>query len=127
MKKYLALAAVLGAIAVISASFIAQAAPETTAVTTTIEKTSETTTLIAPAPAADVLAQDTADCTALAAAPKNDGTAPSESEKADIVSKCLAEKGHAAAATADVDAAADAEAGAEAGEAHEANDPHAHH
>lgn len=105
MKKYLTIAAIAGAIAVISASFIAQAAPETSTVTTIIEKSSETTATApaidaAAAPAveaaasaaAEQAAKDNAECSALASAPKNDGTPVSDAEKADILAKCLSEK-----------------------------------
>lgn len=105
MKKLLTIAAIAGAVALIGASFIAQAAPETATITTTIEKSSETTTTApaidatavpaaeaAASAAAEQAAKDTAECNALASAPKNDGTPVSDAEKADILAKCLSEK-----------------------------------
>ncbi len=113
MKKHLTLAAVLGAVVLVGASFIAQAnEPATSTVTTTIEKATETTTTPA-APAADKVAKDTAECAALAAAPKTDGAAPSDADKADALKKCLESKGHGAAAPAAVEGAKEGEHKAE--------------
>ncbi len=92
MKKYLTLAAVLGAIAFLSVSYLAQAqqpaagaAPAAPAV-------------MAPAaPAADAggaYAKDRAECDALASASSTEGAAPSATDKAASLKKCLSGKGH---------------------------------
>ncbi len=100
MKKYLTLAAVLGAIAFVSVSYLAQATePATSAVTTSVE-----TAVDAAAPAVDADATVTttvetavdADCTAKVAA-EFEGKTPTDDEKAAAVAKCEAD--HAAAHT----------------------------
>ena len=87
MKKYLSLAVVLGAIAFLSVSYLAQAqapaapsAPEATAGT--------------PVAPAVVYAKDRSECDALASAPTTEGVAPSDADKAVALKKCLVGKGH---------------------------------
>jgi hypothetical protein len=85
MKKYLALATLLGAVAFLSVSYLAEAqqpaadAPPVAA---------------APADAATAFAKDKADCEVLAAASTTEGAAPSDADKAATVKKCLTSKGH---------------------------------
>ena len=86
MKKQLPLAALVAATAFVGVSFLAQAEDQ------------------APAPehsmmmmAAETTANDeeiTADCETLAAAPKEDGSVPSDEEQASALENCLHESGH---------------------------------
>ena len=93
MKKYLSLAAVLGAVAFLSVSYLAQAQTPAAGATTT------TTTTAAPAPAAApdavvTYAKDRAECDVLASAATTEGAMPTDADKAASVKKCLAGKGH---------------------------------
>lgn len=87
MKKYLTIAAVLGAIAFVSVSFLAQATEPAAAVSTTVETN-------AAAPAAEatttttVAADATKECEASVAA-SFEGKTPSDEEKAAAVKACV--------------------------------------
>jgi hypothetical protein len=94
MKKYLTLAAFLGAIAFLSVSYLAQAEPEAGAAMTTTTTTSTTTTATAPAAELTGYAKDLAECNTLAAAPSTEGATPSAEEQAAAAHKCLIGKGH---------------------------------
>lgn len=116
MKKYLALAAFLGAIAFVSVSYLAQADEHAVA---------------APAVQADAAApasfeQNHDMCGMMAAAPTTEGVAPSDEEKSASYTKCMMGKGHTEEELkkAAADAAAKAEAPAHDAPAHEA--PAAH-
>lgn len=122
MKKYLALAVLLGAIAVTSVSYLAKAEPKTETVTTTVDTTATTSTTPAPAattaapvptaaaglPAggnpiaingiidaeeANKIAKDTAECATVVSAPK-DGVVPTDAEKDVALAECLKSRGH---------------------------------
>jgi hypothetical protein len=94
MKKYLTLAALAGAVALVSVSYFAQAEEAKTGTTpTAVEKA---------APAADA----TKECETAAAAKKADGTDPTAEEKAAALKKCH----EAAAAPAPAEAMKPAEA-----------------
>jgi hypothetical protein len=90
MKKYLTLAAVLGAIAFLSVSYLAQAESETKAPAAATEAAT------APADAAAAVAVDlnkiSADCKEAASAAKADGSKPSEEEVTKAFDACLKEK-----------------------------------
>lgn len=92
MKKMFGLVILLGAIAIISVSFLAEAEPKTTTVTTEITTTATTPTQ--PAPVADKLAVDTAECTAASSVAKADSTLPTDAEKSASIKTCLETKGH---------------------------------
>ena len=104
MKKYLSLAAVLGAIAFLGASYIAQAqqpaaAPTAPAVESAMPAAPAAagTAMQAAAPAAaTTYAKDRIECDALASAPSTEGAAPSDADKAAAINKCLVSKGHSA-------------------------------
>lgn len=93
MKKYLALALALGAIAFVSVSFLAQAEPQADNTTMmSMEKAPDDA--VAMTPAVDPAAKDKEDCAAMAATPGADGAAPSEEAKNAAFEKCMASKGH---------------------------------
>lgn len=81
MKKYLSLAAVLGAIAIVGVSFLAQAEPEAAAVTTTITTEHAADAVVAP------VVDTRKDCEAKAAA---DVSLTTDAAKMEAVEKCLA-------------------------------------
>lgn len=92
MKKYLTIGAILGAIAFVSVSFLAQAEPETSAVTTAVEQAAQAPaadTMVAPAPADDPAK---AECEAQVPAKNADGADLTEEEKVAAVAKCMADK-----------------------------------
>ena len=91
MKKYLSLAAVLGAIAFLGASYIAQA--EQPAAPVAAAPSVVSAAPAAPA-AATTYAKDRAECDALASAPSTEGAAPSDAGKTAALIKCLTAKGH---------------------------------
>jgi hypothetical protein len=89
MKKYLTLAAVLGAIAFLSVSYLAQAESETKAPAAATEAVTTT----APADAATIdLNKISADCKESASAAKADGSKPSEEEVTKAFDACLKQK-----------------------------------
>ena len=88
MKKYLTLAAILGAIAFISVSYLAQADEKAAVAPTAVMEA-------APAPAAaGSFAADSDTCTMLSSAPTTEGAAPSDEAKAASFTKCMTGKGH---------------------------------
>ena len=89
MKKYLTLAAVLGAIAFLSVSYLAQAESETKA---PAAAATEAVTAPADAAAAVDLNKISADCKEAASAAKADGSKPSEEEVTKAFDACLKEK-----------------------------------
>jgi len=102
MKKYLTLAAVLGALAFLSASYIAKAAdapsaekvaPAAATPATPAAPAAAADKAVAPA-AAGSYAKDRAECDALASAATTEGAAPSDADKAAALKKCLEGKGH---------------------------------
>lgn len=102
MKNYLTVAAILGAIAFVSVSFLAQAEPETSTVTTAVEQAIEepaSEAMVAPVADSAVMpvAEDPAktECEASVASTKEDGTAMSAEERAAAVEKCVADKASA--------------------------------
>jgi len=104
MKKYLSLAAIMGAVAFLSVSYLAQAqTPAATAPATGAAMAPAAAAPAAPAagsamqaasPAAVTYAKDRAECDALASAPSTEGAAPSAADKELGIKKCLAAKGH---------------------------------
>jgi 2-oxoisovalerate dehydrogenase E2 component (dihydrolipoyl transacylase) len=98
MKKYLSLAAVLGAIAFLSVSTMAQAqAPAAPAAPAAAAPAAPATGgAMMAAPAAGAYAKDRMECDALASAPSTEGAAPSDADKEASIKKCLAGKGHSA-------------------------------
>lgn len=88
MKKYLTLAAFLGAIAFLSVSYLAQAEPEAA------PAAAAAASAPAAAPAVVDFAKDKAECDTLAAAATTEGATPTEAQKAESVHKCLVGKGH---------------------------------
>jgi hypothetical protein len=102
MKKYLSLAAVLGAIAFLSVSYLAQAqqpaaggamAPAAAPAAPAAPAAAPTAPAAAP-DAASAYTKDRAECDALASAPTTEGAAPSDADKAAALKKCLVGKGH---------------------------------
>lgn len=120
MKKYLTFAAVLGAIAFLSVSYLAQADQHTTdaaaapaAATTAVA--ADAAAAPAAAPEMTPYAKDLADCEALsAAAPAEGAAAPTAEEKAAADKKCMIGKGHTEEEIAKEDAAKKAAADAAA-------------
>jgi len=103
MKKYLSLAAVLGAIALLSVSTVAQAQQPAAASATTpagapvpVAAPATGSAMQAAAPASVTYTKDRSECDALASAPSTEGAAPSAADKEASIKKCLAGKGHAA-------------------------------
>jgi hypothetical protein len=98
MKKYLTLAAILGATAFLSVSYVAQAqqppgaAPA--AAPAPAAAAPDAGGAMQAAPAAVGYAKDRAECDALASAPTTEGAAPSDADKAASLKKCLVGKGH---------------------------------
>lgn len=84
MKKYLALAAVVGVIAFASVSYLAHAEPQAAATTTTAAPA-----VASPAGAMEMADKLKADCTVAAAAKKADGTEPTAEEKEVSMKKCM--------------------------------------
>ena len=94
MKKYLTLAALLGIIAFISVSYLAQAtehadAPAAAPISGAAEYTPPATPAAAPS-----FAMNKDMCNTMTAAPAAEGTAPSEETKAAAFKKCMMDKGH---------------------------------
>jgi len=99
MKKYLSLAVVLGALAFISVSFLAQAEPETSKVETVVEQAVESDVaapemaIEAVTPEVDAFIKDAEDCEAsVAVANEGKETAPEAHDSAFI--SCLTAKGY---------------------------------
>jgi hypothetical protein len=101
MKKYLALAAVLGAIAFISVSYLAQA--QTGGAAAPAAATAPAAPAVAAAPAADAapaaapvatFEQDNDTCSMISSAPTTEGAAPSAEAKDAAYKKCMIGKGH---------------------------------
>lgn len=90
MKKYLTLAAVLGAIAFISVSYLAQAEEKMMAPAAVAAPAAEAP---AAAPAASYAA-DNDTCGMLSSAPTTEGSAPSADAKDAAFKKCMMGKGH---------------------------------
>ncbi|MBI3441163.1 MAG: hypothetical protein HY052_05085 [Proteobacteria bacterium] len=95
MKKYLTLAATLGAIAFISVSYLAQATEQAAA------PAAGTAMIAAPAPAAAPAASaatsfkvDSDTCNMLSSAPTTEGSAPTADAQAAAFKKCMMGKGH---------------------------------
>lgn len=88
MNKYLSLAAVLGAIAILSVSYLAQADQHAA--------TEATTTMAVEAPAApvDAFAASHEECTTMAAAATTEGAMPTDEQKAASYKSCMMGKGH---------------------------------
>lgn len=92
MKKYLTFAAILGAIAFLSVSYLAQAESEAVKemTTTTITTTTTTETPAAPAVEGQIdLAKISEECKTEAAADKADGTKKTEEETTAAFNDCL--------------------------------------
>ncbi len=110
MKKYLTFAAILGAIAFLSVSYLAQAESEAVKEMTTTTTTITTTTAETVAPAVEGqidLAKITEECKTEAAADKADGTKKTEAETTAAFNDCLkAKTGSAMQQDAPVDGAA---------------------
>jgi hypothetical protein len=87
MKKYVSLAAILGAIACVSVSLPAQAQPS---------DAPATAPPVIAVPEANTYAKDRAECDALVSAPTTEGAAPSEGDKTAALTRCLTVKGHSA-------------------------------
>lgn len=101
MKNYLSLAALLGVVAFVSVSYLAQAEPEMKAVDTAIEAAAPVADAAAEAVAAPVVDPVQAECeAAVAAMTKEDGTAHTAEEVTAAVEKCVADKAAAAAVPA---------------------------
>jgi len=101
MKKYLTLAAVMGAIAFLSVSTFAQAqapaaAPAGGAAMAPAAAPAAGSAMPAASPAAVTYAKDRAECDTLASAPSTEGAAPSAADKEASIKKCLGAKGHSA-------------------------------
>ncbi|MCE9507965.1 MAG: hypothetical protein K8R48_06605 [Alphaproteobacteria bacterium] len=90
MKKYLTLAAILGAIAFISVSYLAQAEPkDATAPAAAMAPAT------APVSAADAYAADLDMCKTMTSAPTDSAAAaPSEEAQKAAFKKCMNDKGH---------------------------------
>jgi hypothetical protein len=117
MKNYLALAIVLGAIAFVSVSYLAQAQPKTGAVTTAVETATEAPAAPAAdvvdaatgteAPVADMYAKDKEECTTMSSAATTEGAEMSAEATEAAFKKCMMDKGHT---EAEITAKADEEA-----------------
>jgi hypothetical protein len=119
MKKYLTLAAVLGTIAFLSVSYIAQAQqPAAPAATAPAAAPAAGSAMQAAVPAASTYAKDHAECEALASAPSTEGAAASDAEKTATLKKCLVAKGHTLAEIATEEAKSAAPAAPAAPAAH---------
>ena len=100
MKKYLTLAAVVGAIAFLSVSYLAQAEPEAGAVpapAVAAPAPADAAPAVAVPPPADAMSvymKDRAECDTLASAATTEGAAPTDEEKAAALKKCLIGKNH---------------------------------
>lgn len=99
MKKYLSLAVVLGALAFISVSFLAQAEPETSKVETVVEQAVEADAAMpemaaeAVAPEVETFMKDAEDCEAsVAVANEGKEVAPEAHDSAFI--SCMTAKGY---------------------------------
>lgn len=112
MKKYLALAALLGVIAFVSVSYLAQA--DEHAVDQKTEAAAPATAPVA------TFAQDHDACDMMAAAPSTEGVAPSAEVKDAAYTKCMMGKGHT---EEEMKKAAEEKAAAEAAKAAETPAP----
>jgi hypothetical protein len=92
MKKYLTLAAILGAIAIISVSYLAQA--DQKAADAGAAPAAAMAPAAATAPVADTYAMDSDMCNTMASAPTDSAAAPAADAKDAAFTKCMTGKGY---------------------------------